>query len=96
MSPPDFTMRLIRLLSLMLMLLGLSGCASFAASATSKLANNLSGAILNQDDPETVEAGAPAYLLLVDSLIDLRDRRGAEGSPSDTPPSGKGTLGAAG
>lgn len=63
-------MRLIRLLSLMLMLLGLSGCASFATSATSKLANNLSRAILNQDDPETVEAGAPAYLLLIDSLIE--------------------------
>ena len=44
---------------------------------TSRLGNNLSSAILNQDDPETVKAGAPAYLLLVDSLI--------EGNPKDTP-----------
>ena len=64
------TMRLIRLLPALLTLLALSGCASFATSATSKLANNLSSAILNQDDPETVEAGMPSYLLLVDSLIE--------------------------
>ncbi len=63
-------MRQIRLLSLLLTLLALSGCASFATSASSKLANNLSSAILNQDDPETVEAGMPSYLLLIDSLIE--------------------------
>lgn len=63
-------MRLIRLLFALLALFTLAGCASFAASATSKLANNLSSAILNQDDPETVEAGAPSYLLLIDSLIE--------------------------
>ena len=62
--------RVRRLLSALLALSALAGCASFAASATSGLANNLSGAILNQDDPETVQAGAPAYLLLIDSLID--------------------------
>jgi len=37
---------------------------------TSRLGKNLSLAILNQDDPDTVRAGAPAYLLLVDSLIE--------------------------
>ena len=63
-------MRLIRLLSILLPLLALTGCASLASSATSKLANNLSSAILNQDDPETVEAGMPSYLLLTDSLIE--------------------------
>ncbi len=45
----------------------LSGCA---AMATQKLADNLSHAMLNQEDPVTVRAGAPAYLLLIDSLID--------------------------
>jgi len=54
---------------------GLSGCASVASSAASGLAENLSTAILNQDDPELVREGAPAYLLLLDSL--------AEGSPDD-------------
>ena len=45
------------------------------SSAASGLADNLSSAILNQDDPETVRAGSPSYLLLLDSFI--------EGSPDD-------------
>jgi hypothetical protein len=64
------TMRLLRLLPALLTLLAVTGCASIASSATSKLADNLSSAILNQDDPETVQAGMPSYLLLVDSLIE--------------------------
>lgn len=44
----------------------LSGCTSLV---TSKLGDNLSEAIINQDDPDTVRAGAPAYLLLIDGLI---------------------------
>jgi len=44
-------------------------------SATNGLAANLSAAIMNQDDPETVRDGAPAYLLMLDSFI--------EGSPDD-------------
>lgn len=39
------------------------------------MAANLNSAILNQDDPETVRDGAPAYLLMLDSFI--------EGSPED-------------
>jgi len=39
------------------------------------MAANLSAAILNQDDPETVRDGAPAYLLMLDSFV--------EGSPDD-------------
>ena len=63
------TMCLIRMLLVLLALSALAGCANFAASATNRLAGNLSAAVLNEDDPETVEAGMPAYLLLVDSLI---------------------------
>lgn len=44
-------------------------------SATNDMAANLSAAIMNQDDPETVRDGAPAYLLMLDSFI--------EGSPGD-------------
>lgn len=53
---------------LLILLLGvwLSGCVSLA---TDRLANNLSQAMLNQTDPEIVRSGAPAYLLLLDSLI---------------------------
>ncbi len=50
----------------MLMLLLLTGCASLARE---RLATNLASAMLNQDDPDTVRAGAPAYLLLLDGLI---------------------------
>lgn len=53
---------LIILLSIVL----LAGCASIA---TQRMAGNLSLAMLNQSDPEIVRAGAPAYLLLIDSLI---------------------------
>lgn len=63
-------MRLTRFLPALLALLALNGCASFVSSATDKLADNLSSAILNQNDPETVKAGMPSYLLLVDSLIE--------------------------
>ncbi len=61
---------LIRLASVTLMLSALVGCASIASSATNRLANNLSSAILNEDDPETVEAGMPSYLLMVDGMIE--------------------------
>lgn len=48
-----------------------SGCASLA---TERLAANLSGAMLNQKDPEIVRSGAPAYLLLLDSFIEEEPR----------------------
>lgn len=34
-----------------------------------KFANNLSIAILNQDDPETVRLGVPAYMIMLDSIV---------------------------
>ena len=55
---------------------GLAGCASIMSSATNGMAANLSAAILNQNDPETVRDGAPAYLLMLDSFI--------AGSPGDS------------
>ncbi len=39
------------------------------SSATSGLADSLTTAVLDQNDPETVRQGAPAYLLLIDGLI---------------------------
>lgn len=44
----------------------LGGCASLIAGAA---ADTLSAAILNQDDPNLVGEGVPAYLLLLDGLI---------------------------
>jgi hypothetical protein len=46
-----------------------AGCSSIMSSATSGLADNLTQAVLDQNDPETVRQGAPAYLLLIDGLI---------------------------
>jgi tetratricopeptide (TPR) repeat protein len=48
----------------------LAGCALIASNAADGLADNLGAAIRNQTDPETVRAGAPAFLLLMDSLVE--------------------------
>lgn len=60
----------------LIIFVGLSGCSSIISSATNKMASNLSKAIANNDDLATVRAGAPAYLLLLDSFI--------EGNPNNT------------
>lgn len=39
------------------------------SSATGSFADSLTTAVLNQNDPETVRQGAPAYLLMIDGLI---------------------------
>ena len=59
-----------RLISLLLASLALAGCASLVSSATSRMADNVTLAILNQDDPATVRDGAPAYLIMIDGLIE--------------------------
>ncbi len=46
-----------------------SGCGVLIGSATDRFANNLTTAILEQDDPALVRDGVPAYLLLLDSLV---------------------------
>ena len=53
-----------------LALLALSGCASLVSSATAKMADNIALAIENQNDTATVRDGAPAYLLMIDGLIE--------------------------
>lgn len=56
--------------TLVAMCLSLSaGCSSIVSSATADLADSLTRAVLDQNDPETVRQGAPAYLLLIDGLI---------------------------
>ena len=59
-----------RISTALVALIMLSGCASIISSATSKMADNLALAILNQNDLETVRVGAPAYLLMIDSFIE--------------------------
>jgi len=50
-------------------LLGSLGCASVVQKASDQFATNLGSAVLNSDDPQTVHDGLPAYLLLLDSLL---------------------------
>jgi hypothetical protein len=47
----------------------ITGCATITRSFTSGMADNLSDAVLNQNDLETVRQGAPAFLLVLDGLI---------------------------
>ncbi|MCW8829269.1 MAG: TRAP transporter TatT component family protein [Gammaproteobacteria bacterium] len=59
-------LRITRIVGLLIIGLALAGCTTMVIS---KLGDNLSEAIINQDDPDTVRAGAPAYLLMIDGLI---------------------------
>lgn len=45
------------------------GCASIAQRAADNFAINLGKAVLEQDDPATVRDGLPAYLLLLDAMV---------------------------
>ncbi len=47
----------------------LAGCASLVSSAASSLAVSLQSAIVGSDDPETVRAAIPAYLILLDGFV---------------------------
>jgi hypothetical protein len=53
----------------------MSGCAMLVSNAASNFSDNLSAAVLNQNDPQLVRDGIPTLLLTMDSLI--------EGSPDD-------------
>ena len=64
-----YYLRIACLLSLGCALLSLGGCASMASGAASRLAQNLSTAMQDHDDPETVAAAMPSYMLLTDGLI---------------------------
>ena len=55
---------------LLLLLCGLCGCASIVHNASDRFAAGLGKAVLDNDDPATVRDGLPAYLLLLDSLIE--------------------------
>ncbi len=61
----------------MVSVLLLAGCASLVNRASASLAGNLGAGIENHDDPATVQSALPAYLLMLDGLI--------EGSPDSKP-----------
>ena len=60
------TLRLVVVANVIGQLAFLTGCVSYVGSLA---ADTLSSAILNQDDPVIIQAGLPAYLLIVDGFI---------------------------
>ena len=46
-----------------------SSCTIIVSNAASTFGDNLSAAIMSQDDPEIVRAGMPSYMLLMDSFV---------------------------
>jgi hypothetical protein len=51
-------------------LLSFAACSHFIGSAAKGLAGSLTMAIRNSDDPATVRDGSPAYLLMIDGLVE--------------------------
>lgn len=60
---------ILRRFALALTLLALGGCATIVNNASQKLAGNLTAGMLDQEDIATARDGIPAWLLLVDGLI---------------------------
>jgi hypothetical protein len=56
-------------LNILIFALFMSGCSFFISSASIEMTENLSHAILNNNDLATVESGAPAYMLMIDSML---------------------------
>jgi hypothetical protein len=64
-----------RFLPLLLTALASGGCTTIISGVSQGFTDNLSSAILDSEDIQTVRDGAPAYLLMIDGLL--------EGSPND-------------
>jgi len=47
----------------------LPACSFFISSSTKQFSENLSSVIQNHDEPETVAAGIPAYLLMMETML---------------------------
>ena len=58
----------LRLLAALAAIPLLTGCSAIIGSATQRLADDLGRAILNSNDPAMVRDGAPAFLILIDSM----------------------------
>lgn len=52
-----------------LLVLATAGCASLVGRAGAGLGRDLGAGVLEQDDPQLVADGLPAYLLLIDGLL---------------------------
>lgn len=59
----------LRLLLLLGLIPMLASCSMMIGSASNRLAGNLADALADHDDAATVQAAAPAYLLMMDALV---------------------------
>ncbi len=57
-------------ISISLALFAAAGCSSLISNVTESLAQDLSAAILENPDVDVVREGAPAYLILIDGLLE--------------------------
>ena len=62
--------RVIALGSVMTAALTLGGCASMISNAGAGLAGSISSAMLNQNDPEIVRDGTPAFMMMLDGMVE--------------------------
>ena len=62
-------LRVFRLLPVLVFAAFSSGCAVVVNNATDSVADALSNGVMNHDDPETVRAAMPAYMIMIDGLI---------------------------
>ena len=62
--------RFARAFPTLLAVLVVAGCSSLVSNVTEELATDLSAAILENPDVDIVREGAPAYLILIDGLLE--------------------------
>jgi hypothetical protein len=60
---------MFKLICLIFLVTGISGCGYFVANAKQEFAEDLATTIMEFDDPETIQKGLPAYLILISSMI---------------------------
>lgn len=65
-----FQARRLRCLFALAAIVFAGGCASIVGNASDRLAAQLGSAVTNSNDPATVRDGLPAYLLLIDGLVE--------------------------
>ncbi|NOQ88142.1 MAG: hypothetical protein GQ550_04395 [Gammaproteobacteria bacterium] len=61
--------QLLKLSFMLSLAFSLASCGQLISNAKQEFADDLSAAILESDDPETIKKGLPAYLILMSSMI---------------------------
>ncbi|MCK4674658.1 MAG: hypothetical protein KAT61_01990 [Gammaproteobacteria bacterium] len=65
----EMKFQLLKSSLLLTLVLSISACGQLIANAKKEFAEDLSATILEFDDPDTIKKGAPAYLILISSMI---------------------------